>query len=806
MADSVLQSLKSYNFEDRDSQGSPRQPIKRNNSSTSLCSLVTANTTQYQDWLETFYENKLNEVIDFSDAPDVINHFKYRDVDDELDDNDTGIVEPCLLDCHTEEGFVMAAMHLIMHHIKTKQAETPDSIVTIGLSGGSTPRTLFRQLGSLEDLDIDFNRIILFLVDERYVPPTDELSNQRLVRNTLLKNWPIPEKHIIFPDTTLPLEDCVSKYEADLEEIFGKVPDNSCVNTAKIVGMSKNKYATTPDLITLGIGDDFHIAGLFPDYLSTLDPADVTNCKKRVMISLTDTAAVHERLTLTLPFLCSAKSKLFLLKGERKKRIWTTMIQYRHVDPIRFPATQIFTKPGCVAVLDSSSIRRIRRKVPINPTDCLTFLLFGSTGDLARRKLYPALFHLFYLGFLPAKFRILAISRSHQSFDDFFDTVSTDIFSSIKTTVFMCEAAARFDFPTIISEFKKVLRRITIKYDDPESETKLNETLKELECGSAVTHRLVYLATPAEAYHPIMKLATSVCRPANGWFRVILEKPFGRDLGSSQQIQKVLVEHATSDEVFLVDHYLGKPLISCMIAIRRSVRYTNLFCNKYVKSVHIKMKETIGSFGRSYFEQYGIIRDMIQNHGMQLLSLITMDKPDRHNESLTEEKIKVLRAVRTVRLEDTILGQYTTSDDGEECAYVEEQGVPPDSRCSTFCSMVLYVDNERWSGVPFVITAGKGLDERLCEVNLKMRDTFANELGSEFRGRNLVFRVQPDPSIFWSIDAPNLESQTENEKLIFNSDNETDSMNMKVEECILRDVDYNLTKRPVREEKLFPNY
>ncbi|KAK1442406.1 glucose-6-phosphate dehydrogenase [Babesia gibsoni] len=772
--------------------------MKRSPSSNSISTLATANASHYQDWLRSFYASKLNEIMHFKEVSDLPMQDDLRgDVSDDVSD----IVDPCMLDCHTEEGFVMAAMHIILHAIKAKQAESPTAVFTLGLSGGATPRSLFRHMGNIENPEIDMNRIVFFLVDERYVPPNDELSNQRLIRNTLLKNWPVPEENIIFPDTTLPFEDCVRKYEEDLERVFGKTDDSNASTPtsldSKTLAMSKSGRKVRPDLITLGIGDDFHIAGLFPEYLSTLDPIAVTNCKERVMISYTETAVVHERITLTLPFLTSAKSKLFLLKGERKKRIWNTMLQYRHVDPVRFPATQIFTRPGCIAVLDSSSIRRIRRKVPLESSDCLTFILFGSTGDLARRKLYPALFHLFYLGFLPAKFKILAVSRSHQDFDDFFDSISKDIFSSINTTIFLSEAAARFDFPTVIAEFKKKLSRVTIRYDDPETFLKLNEMLNEVEGGSPVTHRLIYMATPAEAYHPIMKLATSVCRPKEGWFRVMLEKPFGRDLESCEEIQRVLRQHAKSEEMYLVDHYLGKPLISCIIAIKRSIRYTHLFSRKYVKSVHIKMKEKIGSFGRGYFESYGIIRDMIQNHGMQLLSLVAMGRPDRLNDSVAEEKYNILKAVRTVKLEDTIIGQYTASADGTECAYVDEAGVPKDSLCCTFCSMVLYIDNDTWRGVPFVITTGKALDERLCEVKINTKSNFATDFGSEFEAKNLVFRIQPNPSVFWRVSARQFDVQQESENLVFTSEHETDTTNMKMEERILRDVDYNLTKRPV---------
>lgn len=772
--------------------------IERAASFASVASLLATNAAHYQEWLKSFYANRLDEVIQFKEAPDVVvqPNLKAEAVDD-FDD----IVVPCMLDCHTEEGFVRAAMHIILHKIKVKQSKSPTAVVTIGLSGGTTPRSLFHFMGSMDDLDIDMSRIIFFLVDERYVPPTDELSNQRLIMNTLLRNWPVPRENIIFPDTNLPIEECVRKYEEDLKRIFGSIEESPKLvpgaGQGKILASPKRSSAIRPDLITLGIGDDFHIAGLFPEFLSTMDPEEVVNSSKRVIITYTDTAVVHERLSLSLPFLSSARSKLFLLKGERKKRIWTTMLQYRHVDPVRFPATLMFTKPGCVAVLDSSSIRRIRRKVPLENTDGLTLILFGSTGDLARRKLYPALFHLFYLGFLPTKFKILAVSRSHQDFDDFFETVSQDIFASINTTIFLSEAAARFDFPTVIAEFKKKLSRVTIRHDDPTTFVKLHDTLNEVEHGSTVTHRMIYMATPAEAYHPIMKLAASVCRPKMGWFRVMLEKPFGRDLQSSEAIQNVLRQHAQPEEMYLVDHYLGKPLISCIIAIKRSLRYNHLFSRKYVKSVHIKLKEEIGSFGRNYFENYGIIRDMMQNHGMQLMSLIAMEKPDRLSDSVAQEKFKVLQAVRTLKLEDVIIGQYAASADGTQCAYVKENGVPEDSLCSTFASIVLYIDNDKWRDVPFVITAGKGLDERLCEIRLNMRENFAHELGSDVEARNLVFRIQPSPTVFWSVSACQFGVQSENENLVFTSDHETDTTSLKTEERILRDVDYNLTKRPV---------
>ncbi|EKX72685.1 glucose-6-phosphate 1-dehydrogenase, putative [Theileria equi strain WA] len=771
-----------------------RRIFKGNPNSDSYSSmsnlLASSCSSDYDNWIKGFYASRINEILQFKSTSHVITPPCDNDCTD-VDD----IIEPCLLDCHTEEGFVKTATHLILHKIRTKQAKSPTSMVTIGLSGGSTPREIFSFMGRLQDLEIDFNRIIIFVVDERYVPTDDEMSNIRLIRNTLLKYWPIPESNIIFPDTSLPLEECVKKYEEDLEKIFGVVNINKVKSEP---GDDSNPawkavFPIRPDLITLGIGADFHIAGLFPEYLSTLDAAYVTDCVHRVMVTYTETAVVRERITLSLPFLCCAKSKLFLLKGERKKRIWTTMIQYRHVDPIRFPATQIFTRPGCIAVLDSSTIRKVRLKIPLDQTDYLTFLLFGSTGDLARKKLYPALFHLFYLGFLPNKFHILAISRYEEDFDAFFNKMSEDIFASINTNLYLRDPAVRFDYPTVISEFKNKCSRIKATYSDPESIQTLMAKIAEIEAGAAVSHRMVYLATPAEAYEPIMKMVTSCCKPKNGWFRVLLEKPFGRDLSSSLSIQAGLNKYIEPEKVFLIDHYLGKPVVACIISSKKSPRYSPLFNRKYVKSVHIKLKEEIGSFGRSYFESYGIIRDMIQNHGLQLLSLIAMNHTSGSKKSIAQDKLNVLKCIRTVTFDDAVIGQYTDSLDGKKCAYRKEPGISQDSLCNTYCSCVMWIDNDDWRDVPFIITAGKGLDERLCEVSLNVHENEIEEFCEGFKPNKLVYRVHPDPSVFWAKGSNEIDVGEVKENAA--SDVEAEATNK--EERILRDVEYTATKRTI---------
>ncbi|BAM41086.1 glucose-6-phosphate-1-dehydrogenase [Theileria orientalis strain Shintoku] len=783
----------------------------------SFSNLLLPIYSDYNKWLKSFYSSKINDFLDFKSTSHIL-----TPQSEDIVDADDIIFEPCLLDCHTEEGFVTAATHLILHMIRTKQARSPTSVVTIGLSGGSSPMEIYRFLGGLRDLDIDFNRIILFMVDERYVESDDEMSNVRLIRNTLLKGWPIPESNLIFPDTSLPLEECVRKYEEDLEKVFGVVNVNRIQNLFYREGldndqgfgvdssyfvsqepasleslkdaldsnMFKPMYPVVPDLVTLGIGEDFHIAGLFPEYLSTLDSSYVTDSVHRVMATYTETNVVRERITCSLPFLSCAKSKLFFLKGERKKKIWNTMLQYRHYDPIRFPATQIFTKPGCIAVLDSSTIRKVRLKIPMEQSDYLTFLLFGSGGDLARKKIYPALFHLFYLGFLPNRFHILAISRTDLDFDDFFSTISNDIFDSITTNIFMRNPAARFDFPTVISEFKNKCSRMTLQYDGDNLLEKFSERLHSIESGSQTSHRMVYLATPSEAYQNILKIVTSCCKPKNGWFRVMLEKPFGRDLDSCIEIDKFLSKHVSPDETFLVDHYLGKPMISCIISSKLSIRYGPLFNNNYVKSVHITLKEEIGSMGRSYFESYGIIRDMIQNHGMQLLSLIAMKA--HHRKSISQDKYDVLKSIKTAELKDVVIGQYTASEAG--CAYREENNVAPDSLCPTYCTMVFWIDNDDWRGVPFVVTSGKGLDEKSVELRLNLKNNLPEEICRDFVPSQLVYRIHPRPSVFWVKDLKEINVGEVRDGMT--SDLESDN-GMKPAQRILVDVESSAAKRSI---------
>ncbi|EAN31303.1 Glucose-6-phosphate dehydrogenase domain protein [Theileria parva strain Muguga] len=803
-----MKTEKVLSFEESVPEKLYKRVFKTLSTMDSYASFSTINSnicSDYNSWLKSFYSSKINDFLDFQNTSHILN--ANGEVFDEYDDV---LFEPCLLDCHTEEGFVLTASHLILHKIRRKLAKSPDTTVKIGLSGGHTPRGIYRFLGSMKDLDLDFNRIIFFLVDERYVPSDDEMSNLRLLRNTLLKHWPIPESNLIFPDTSLPLEECIKKYEADLEEIFGVVtthpnstkepyPGGNLVGKGEMVSTEfesfdhsyyKPKYSSVPDLVTLGIGEDFHIAGLFPEYLSTLDSAYVTDSLHRVMATYTETTVVRERISCSLPFLSCARTKLFFLKGERKKRIWNTMLEYKHYDPIRFPATQIFTKPGCIAVLDSSTIRKVRIKVPIDQNDFLTFILFGSGGDLARRKIYPALFHLFYLGFLPNKFHILAISRSHCDFEEFFSQISNDIFSSITTNIFMRNPAVRFDFPSVITEFKSRCSRICLRYDDSSFFERFKKTLREIEHNSETSHRMVYLATPSEAYQNILRVVTSCCKPENGWFRVMLEKPFGRDLQSCEEIDRFLNKHVAPDEAFLVDHYLGKPVVGCILSTKIGSNYARIFNRRYIKSVHILLKEEIGSFGREYFESYGIIRDMIQNHGMQLLSLIAMQCPNK--KYLHQNKYTTLKCVRTVTLDDLVIGQYGESEKG--CSYRDEKGVPKDSLCATYCTVVLWIDNEYWRGVPFVITSGKGLDDKLVEIRLSLKRDPPVDTCYEFTPTHLVYRIQPVPSVFWRKDCTEVKVRDFNDPFSYDFENEKI---FNTEEKILVDVESSAAKRTI---------
>jgi len=285
-----------------------------------------------------------------------------------------------------------------------------------------------------------------------------------------------------------------------------------------------------------------------------------------------------------------------------------------------------------------------------------------------------------------------------------------------------------------------------------------------------VENRLFYLALPPTQF---VSSATSIKKSAmteKGFNRIVVEKPFGRDTESAKKLGKEMGALFTEDFLYRIDHYLGKEMVQNLIVLRfANTTFEPLWNRNYVSAVQISFKEDIGTQGRGgYFDEFGIIRDVIQNHLMQVFSITAMEPPVRvsggeYANFVRDEKVKVLKAVRPVKLQDVVIGQYTGSPEKKEPGYLEDPTVPAGSNCPTFATCVLYVDNARWQGVPFIIKAGKALDDRRAEIRVQFKSPPAATAmfgGMEMPQNELVIRLQPQEAIYMktNVKKPGLQT------------------------------------------------
>mmetsp|Transcript_25223 Transcript_25223/g.33480 ORF Transcript_25223/g.33480 Transcript_25223/m.33480 type:complete len:555 (-) Transcript_25223:426-2090(-) len=378
----------------------------------------------------------------------------------------------------------------------------------------------------------------------------------------------------------------------------------------------------------------------------------------------------------------------------------------------------------------------------------LTVFVAGASGDLAKKKTYPSLFDLFRHSFLPPNTIIVGYARS--------PTPDADFRAKIKG--FLKGGT---------EEEKDAFLKICIYrnggYDSTEAVRKVFDEVNVMEKSCPTYNRLYYFAIPPTVFVPIGKsikeAAIDVEEPGRGWSRLIVEKPFGHDLASFESLHKDISALYTEDYIYRIDHYLGKEIVQNLIILRFSnTIYEPLWNNKHISSVTITFKEDFGTQGRGgYFDKSGIIRDIIQNHLMQVMSLVAMEPPvaaTGHADAanfVRDEKVKVLNCVEPVTLDDCVLGQYLASEDGTEPAYLDDDTVPDDSVTPTFATTILYVKNPRWEGVPFILKAGKALNERKAEIRIQFKKP--SGLTGLFPDTHvptneLIMRLQPNEAVY----------------------------------------------------------
>ena len=392
----------------------------------------------------------------------------------------------------------------------------------------------------------------------------------------------------------------------------------------------------------------------------------------------------------------------------------------------------------------------VQEKVP----DPLTLVIFGGTGDLAHRKLVPALYSLMTSKLMPKQFAIVGFGRSDKDNDEYRQGLRESV----------QESGARVQDSTW-EDFASRICYVQGRYDDDKSFSALAETLDRIdkEAGTE-NHRVFYLATPPDVYADVVhQLGTAkLNQPSeeNGWVKLIVEKPFGRDLPTARSLNHCIHDVFDESQVYRIDHYLGKETVQNIFVLRFiNGIFEPIWNRNYVDNVQITAAEALGVEGRGgYYEQAGAIRDMMQSHLLQLLTLTAMEPPPAFTaDKVRDEKVKVLDALEYPDehhpMRSVVRGQYGRGmADGRMLpGYHDEEGVAPDSSTETYVAAKFFVDNWRWAGVPFYLRTGKRVAKRVSEIAIQFRRAphmfLPDGKASRPRSNVLVLRIQPDDGL-----------------------------------------------------------
>ena len=391
------------------------------------------------------------------------------------------------------------------------------------------------------------------------------------------------------------------------------------------------------------------------------------------------------------------------------------------------------------------------------PSGC-GVVIFGASGDLSFRKLLPSLFGLYSKKLLPENFYVLGCARSVMNDDSFREKIKLRL-DSVK------EKEA-------LSDFLQHCHYVKIEYLEKASYSDLIKKVEKLDADFKTGQKAVfYMATPPSFYRDITSFVLScadspVIRKGDSWPRFVFEKPFCHDLESAITLDKELHARLEENQIYRIDHYLGKDTVQNLLMFRfANAIFEPLWNSRYIDHVQITVAESLGVGHRAgYFEQAGLLRDMFQNHILQMVAMVAMEPPSSFDaDRIRDERAKILRSVRRYTKEslkhDVLRGQYTRGmvEGLEIPAYREEVHVDPESMIETFVCMKLFIDNWRWNGVPFYIRAGKRLKEKVSQIGVVFKPlphSIFRELKPEDLVSNvLIFSIQPDEGVSLTIQA-----------------------------------------------------
>jgi len=388
------------------------------------------------------------------------------------------------------------------------------------------------------------------------------------------------------------------------------------------------------------------------------------------------------------------------------------------------------------------------------------FFIFGATGDLAKRKLYPAIFALYREGKLPERFAVIGLARRPRTAQQFRE----DLYESIREF-------ARYKISQedeLWQRFAEHFEYMSLDINDIGGFQQLRDLSERLETKFDIPgNRLFYLALAPELFGNVAhNLRQGGLLETKGWHRLVIEKPFGYDLPSAENLNKQIREVFEEEEIYRIDHYLGKEMVQNIEVVRfANAFFEPLWNNKYIANIQITLSETVGVEERGgYYDHSGALRDMVQNHMLQMVTMMAMEPPSRlQPEDIRDEKVKVLRSLRVYNdhedvRRNVVRGQYTDGVlRGKPLkAYRSEEHVNPESNTETYLAARVYVDNFRWAGVPFYVRTGKRMPVKTTEVVVEFKNMpdhvhFARK--TKLQPNLLVFRVNPMEGIYIKINA-----------------------------------------------------
>jgi len=396
-------------------------------------------------------------------------------------------------------------------------------------------------------------------------------------------------------------------------------------------------------------------------------------------------------------------------------------------------------------------------------------IIFGASGDLAERKLIPSLYHLDIQHLLPERFFLIGTGRSEMTHEAFREKLKVALHKF---------ARAGPIHESIWDEFLQRFYYLKGDYGSLASYTFLADFLKKMDDKYGTNgNRLFYLAVPPNLYGSIIqylgksglageKYCPELCMLRDGWCRVIIEKPFGSDLTTARELDQQISRVFSEEQIYRIDHYLGKETVQNILFLRfANTIFEPVWNRNYIDHVQITVAETLGVEHRAgYYEGTGALRDMFQNHMLQLLAFVAMEPPVRFGaQFIRDEKLKVFRSIRDMSTEEidhsTVRGQYGAGEiDGRKvAAYREEEGIPGDSATETFAALRVFIDNWRWQNVPFYLRSGKRLPKRVTEIAIQFKTVphllFEPIRQEDIAPNTLILRIQPDEGISLAFQA-----------------------------------------------------